>query len=203
MKERDRIKKYLKRTVAALLPLCILSVSLAAPASGKKEICFDKKVNYAAVQQDIREFEAVLHDVIHGFSKGWLGVTNEANGAYIEGVGFSFTFLIDIQRAITTTPFGVIKRFSATAEQKKQRIEDLKDKLLVMLQDNRKNLKQLRKEEYVTIIALIDDQNMDDKNILAPSARITIVLRVAKKDLDELGSKNIKELRQRIKIVEY
>jgi len=82
-------------------------------------------------------------------------------------------------------------------EQKKQRIEELKGILIRLLQDECKKIKQLHKEDCVTIIAL-----MDDKNIKDPSGSKTIVLRVCKKDLDEVGNKK-DELRKRIKIVEY
>jgi hypothetical protein len=201
MGEPSVIRKSLKRSVAVLLPLCLLGCSLTAHASGNRGNDSNELVGYAAAQKDILQFEGDLNDVINKFSKGPFGVVYKAKGAYLQGFGFNFTFLIDIQRAIITTPFGDIRRHQATPEQKKQAIEELKEMLIRMLQDNGKQIKQLRKkEDCVAIVAFIDD-----KNILAPSANKTIVLRVLKKDLDELGNKSdrLDEFRKRIKIVEY
>jgi hypothetical protein len=194
------IQESLKRSVAALLPLCLFCCSLAAHAAGNKGNGNQQAVGYAAARKDIIQFEAALNDVINTFSKGPFGVVNRARGVYLQGYGFNFTFLIDLQREIISTPFGDVKRHQTTPEQKKQRIEELKEMLIRMLQDNGNKIKQLRKkEDCIAIVAFIDD-----KNILAPSANKTIVLRVVKKDLDELGNKNDRdEFRKRIKIVEY
>jgi hypothetical protein len=201
MREPGVIQKSLKRSVAAFLPLCLLCCSLALHASDKKANDSDDAVGYAAARKDIIQFEGVLNDAINAFSKGPFGVVYKAKGSYLQGFGFNFTFLIDIQRAIITTPFGDIKRHQATPEQKKQRIEDLKEMLIRVLQDNGKKIKQLRKkDDCIAIVAFVDD-----KNFLAPNANKTIVLRVTKKDLDELGNRSdrLDEFRKRIKIVEY
>jgi hypothetical protein len=201
MGEPRVIRKSLKRPVAALLPLCLLGCWLTAYASSNKGNDSNEVVGYAAARKDILQFEGALNDVINKFSKGPFGVVYKAKGSYLQGFGFNFTFLIDIQRAIITTPFGDIRRHQATPEQKKQAIEELKEVLIRMLQDNGRKIKQLhKKEDCVAIVAFIDD-----KNILAPSANKTIVLRVIKKDLDELGNKSdrLDEFRKRIKIVEY
>jgi hypothetical protein len=201
MGEPSVIHKSLKRSVAALLPLCLLCYFLNAHALGNKGNDSNEVVGYAAARKDIIQFEGALNDVINKFSKGPFGVVYKAKGSYLQGFGFNFTFLIDIQRAIITTPFGDIKRYEATPEQKKQRIEELKEMLIRMLQDNGKKIKQLRKkEDCVAIVAFIND-----KEPLAPSANKTIVLRVIKKDLDELGNRSDRfdEFRKRIKIVEY
>jgi hypothetical protein len=201
MGEPGVIQKLLKRSVAALSLLCLLCYSLAVQASGNKGNGGDEGAGYTAARKDILQFEEALNDVINAFSKGPFGVVNKAKGAYLQGFGFNFTFLINIQRAIITTPFGDVKRNLVTPDQKKQRIEDLREMLIRMLRDNVKKIKQLRKkEDRVAIVAFIDD-----KNIMEPSANKTIVLSIIKKDLDELGNKsdNLDEFRKRIKIVEY
>jgi hypothetical protein len=200
MRELSEIQKSLKRSVAALLPLCLLCCSLAAHASGNKENAGDA-VGYAAARKDIIQFEAALNNAINTFSKGPFGVVNRARGAYLHGFGFNFTFLIDFQREVITTPFGDINQHKTSPEQKKQRIEELKEVLIRLLQDNGNKIKQLRKkEDCIAIVAFIDDLNILDPT----SANKTIVLRVFKKDLDELGNKNDRdEFRKRIKIVEY
>jgi hypothetical protein len=200
MEEPSGIKMFLKRAVAALWLLCFFSFSLVAQTSGNKPKRGDEGMDYVAVRQDIVRFEAALNDAIDTFIKDPFGVVNKAKGAYLPRFGINFTFLINIQRAIMNTPFGEVRRHPATPEQKRQRIEELKEILIRLLQDNGKGFQQLSREDSIAIVAFIDD-----KNFLEPSANKTIVLNVLKKDLDELGNKNerLKEFKQRIKIVEY
>jgi hypothetical protein len=194
------VKMYLNRAVAALLLMCLFSFSLEAQTFGHKQKGADKKIEYAAARQEILTFESALNDALQVFVKGFLGIKDYARGALLPEYGVNFTFAIDIKRAILTTPFGDIQQPQATAEQKRQRIEELKELLIRLLQDKGKRFQQLGKEDGVTIVAFIDD-----KNFLKPSANKTIVLRVLKKDLDEFGNNNdrLNEFKQRIKIVEY
>src|SRR5262249_504002 len=99
------------------------------------------------------------------------------------------------------TPFGQVRREEITPEQKRRRIEDLKDKLVKVLQDSGDTLRQLKKEETVSIVVFVEDRNMPDEE----NQNKTIVLSVLKKDLDELGHKDdrSREFKQRMKIVEY
>ncbi len=82
-----------------------------------------------------------------------------------------------------------------------QRIEDLKEKLIRVLQKNGDGIRQLRKDDNITIVAFIEDRNFPDE----PNANKTIVMISSKKDLDELGHKDdrFKEFKQRMKIIEY
>jgi hypothetical protein len=174
-----------------------------AHASGKKTESPDSKINYSSINQDILQFEAVINEVITGtFSSSPFAVVHKAKGAYVQGYGFYFDFLINIHRAVVNTPFGQIRtRADASPALKKQRIEELKAKLIRLIQDNAKNLQQLRKDECVTIVAYFEDRNFPDE----PSANRTIVMSALKKDLDELGQRNdrLNEFKQRMKIVEY
>jgi hypothetical protein len=200
MEEPSVIKKSLKRAFAALLLLCLFSFSLAAQVSDNRRKDADARMNYTGARQNVLAFEGALNEALQAFVKDFLGIKNDARGAYLPGYGINFAFAIDIKRAIITTPFGDLHQNPATAEQKRQKIEELKEILIRVLQDNGKRFQLLGKEDYVTIVAFIDD-----KNFGAPSANKTIVLSAAKKDLDELGNKNdrLKEFKQRIKIVEY
>jgi hypothetical protein len=200
MEESSGIKMSLKRAVATLLLLCLISFSHAAQTSGDKRKDVDVKMDYAAARQDIIAFEGVLNEALQAFVKDFLGIKNSARGAYLPKFGVNFTFAIDIKRAIMNTPFGDVRRYQATAEQKRQRIEELKEMLIRMLQDSGKRFQLLGKEDCITIVAFIDD-----KNFLEPSANKTIVLSALKKDLDELGNKSdrLNEFKQRIKIIEY
>jgi hypothetical protein len=200
MEKSSMIQTFFKCTVAAVLPLCFLSFSIAQNTLGNKKNESKERVDYAAMRQDISQFETALNGTIGTFSKGPFGVINAAKGVYLQGFGINFTFLINIQRAIINTPFGDVLRHSESPEQKKQWMNQLKETLIRLLLENGKELKQLRGEECVTVAAFIDD-----KNILEPSANKTIVLRALKRDLDELGNRNdrLNEFKQRIKIVEY
>lgn len=191
-----------KRHTAGLMLFVMLALPLGAPAgSGIQEET--AKPDLASARRDIQQFEVAVNAVINtSFSSSPFAVVHKAKGAYLEGHGFVFSFLINIHRAVKNTPFGTVRVGAAvTQELKRQRIEALKEKLIRLLQDTGENLRMLRKEEYVTIIAYMEDRNFPDE----PNENKTIVLSVLKKDLDEFGhrSDRLKEFKQRMKIVEY
>jgi hypothetical protein len=194
----------IKGRAVAAFPIWILVFSVLAMAFGAvNQDSAETKIDYAFAQQDILKFELVVNDVINStFSSSPFAVVQKAKGAYLPGYGISLSFLINIHTAVINTPFGQIqRRAEVSPEMKKKRIEELKDKLIRVLQDNGDNFRQLRKEDNVTIVAFIEDRNFPDE----PSANRTIVLSAFKRDLDELGRKTdrVKEFRQRMKIVEY
>jgi hypothetical protein len=196
------IHPLLKRHVAALLLLLIFSFSSAAQVRSDKQEEAVAKVDFEAVRQDILQFEAALNEVINRtFGASSFAVVQKAKGAYLEGYGISFSLLINIHRAIINTPFGQIRRPGADPEVKKQRIEELKEKLIQLLHNNNVAFRQLPKDYYLTVIAFIEDRNFPGE----PNTNKTIVLSVLKKDLDELGRRNdgLKEFKQRMKTVEY
>ncbi len=194
-----------KRYMAAMLIFGILGLSFGAPAYSKQRRETEAQTNYSVTRQEILQFEAVINDVItRTFSSSPFAVVQKAKGAYLQGYGVSFSFLINIHRAVINTPFGQVRKFpqtDITPELKRQRIEELKETLIRMLQNNGEMFRQLRKEDYVTIIAFFEDRNFPDE----PSANRTIVLSALKKDLDELAHKSdrLREFKQRMKIVEY
>jgi hypothetical protein len=200
MKEPSRIKMSLKCAVAVLWLLCISSLALSVQTSGNRGQDGDAKMDYAAAKQEIRSFESSLNEALQSFIRDFLGIKDNPRGAYLPGYGANFTFAIDIKRAIFKTPFGDVSRHQATEEQKRQRVEELKDLLIRLLQAEGRKFQQLGKGDCVTIVAFIDD-----KNFFEPSANKTIVLRAQKKDLDELGNRSdrLNDFKQRIKIVEY
>jgi hypothetical protein len=179
-----------------------LGFSLAAYAAGDKADRLEK-VDYAAINQEIQKFEAVINNVItSAFSSSPFAIVQKTKGAYLQGYGISFTFLINIHRAVASTPFGQFRpQGGITPEVKKRRIEELKEKLIGALQDNGEIFRQLRKEHYVTIIAFFEDRNIPDE----PNINKTIILSTLKKDLDEFCNKNdrLTQFKQRIKIIEY
>lgn len=204
MKEPALIQRISKRNVSTLLLICTLVFPLATLTSYGKQGEADKKVDYASVQEDILRFENVVNAVINRtFSSSPFAVVQKAKGAYLEEYGVCFQFLINIHRAVINTPFGKIRRPGADMgpELKKQRIAELKQKLIQALLDNGDIFKQIRKEGYIAIVAHIEDRNIPDE----PNANKTIVLSILKKDLDELGNTGdrLQEFKKRLKIVEY
>jgi len=188
---------------AVLLLSLIMGLSLVAHAAGGKQEDSGAKPDYVSARQDILKFEAVINDVINrSFSSSPFAVVQKPKGVYLQGYGVTFAFLVNIHRAVTRTPFGPIgSKADMSQELKKQRIEELKEKLIQTLQDSGEIFRILRKEEYVTIIAYVEDRNIPDE----PSANKTIVLSALKKDLDEPGHRGdrLQEFKQRMKIVEY
>jgi hypothetical protein len=203
MRISDTMKMALKPSSAVLLLFVVLSSLPTALPFAVIKANTEDTVNYASAQQEIVKFESVVNAVINStFSSSPFAVVQKAKGAYLEGYGVSFAFLINIHRAVINTPFGQVRSQSAvTPELKTRKIEQLKESLLRALQENGEIFQQLSKQDYVTIIAFIEDRNFPDE----PSANKTIVLRAQKKDLDELGNSKsrFEEFKQRMKIVEY
>jgi hypothetical protein len=202
MKESDQIKMIYKRSAAALLLLWILGFSLVAHATGSQDSS-DVRADYLSTREDILKFENVINEALNSiFSSSSFAVVQKPKGVYLQGYGINFTFVINIHRAMVSTPFGEVRARSAvTPEMKIQRIEELKGKLIQVLQNNSEIFQHIRKEENVSIVAFFEDRNFPGE----PSANKTIVLTALKKDLDELGHRNdrLKEFKQRMKIVEY
>jgi len=119
----------------------------------------------------------------------------------LQGYGVAFTFMVNIHRALINTPFGQIHREGITQEQKKQRIDELKDQLARVLLEKGSGLRLLRKEEAVTIVGFFEDRNFPDEQ----NQNKTVILSVLKGDLDEALHKNNRwqEFKQRMKIIEY
>jgi hypothetical protein len=189
---------------AAVCAIWILLFSvLALPFGGANQDGADTRIDYRLAQQDILKFEQVVNDVINStFSSSPFAVVQKAKGAYLPGYGISLTFLVNIHTAMINTPFGQVqRREKISPELKRKRIEELKEKLVRLLQDNGGDFRQLQLEDTVTIVAFIEDRNFPDE----PSANKTIVLSAVKRDLDELGRKadRMKDFRQRMKIIEY
>jgi hypothetical protein len=202
MKKPGPARMNCKRSFAALLILLVAGISISAQALGRQENA-DAITDYLSNREDILRFENVVNGVLSStFNSSPFAVVQSAKGAYLQGYGINFTFLINIHRAMVNTPFGQVRtRAAITPEMKIQRIEDLKGKLIQVLQNNSEVFQHLRKDENVSIVGFFEDSNFPGE----PSANKTIVLSVLKKDLDELGhrTERLKEFKQRMKIVEY
>jgi hypothetical protein len=202
MKEPGPTRMTCKRSFAALLLILIAGIFISAHALGRQENA-EIITDYLSNRDDILRFENVVNGVLSStFNSSPFAVVQLAKGAYLQGYGINFTFLINIHRAMVNTPFGQIRtRGAITPEMKIQRIEELKGRLIQVLQNNGDVFQHLRKDENVSIVGFFEDSNFPGET----SANKTIVLSVLKKDLDELGHRTdrLKEFKQRMKIVEY
>jgi hypothetical protein len=195
-----------KATKHIITVLLLFGISLLPPARHSLEgsqASGERKIDYASIQQGILKFEAIVDNVINStFRSTPFALVQKTKGAYLEGYGLSFAFLVNIHRAMLNTPFGQIKRAAATSpELKKQRIDELRENLIQTIQENGESFRQLGKEDCVTIIAFVEDRNIPDE----PSASKTIILTILKRDMDELGhqQERFQDFKKRIKIVEY
>jgi len=181
--------------------LCVIWLPLAAPLFGAGQADANLKSEYFTAKEDILKLEMAVNEVITSTFSGSFAVVNRPKGVYLPGYGVNLSFLVNIHRAVINTPFGQVRSKRAiTPELKKQRIEEMKEKLVRVLQENGETFR-LRTEESLSIVAFIEDRNFPDE----PSENRTILLSVLKKDLDELKNRNdrAREFKQRIKIVEY
>jgi hypothetical protein len=189
-----------RRGVAAVLFLLLLVLPIVAFASGQQAA--ETKVDYGSVHRDIVSFEAVITNVVNStFSSSPFAVVQKPKGVFIDGYGIMFSFLINIHTAVISTPFGAVQRGGLAPDVKLKRIEELKEKLIRVMQDNSEVFRQLPKDDWITIVAYVEDRNIPDE----PNANKTVVLSALRKDLDELGHRTdrLKEFRMRMKIVEY
>jgi len=181
-----------------LLAFWIFALPLAtikAQASGE--------INLAATRSEIEQFGAVINNVVNAsFNSSPFALVQKPKGAYLQGYGVAFQFVVNIHRAVLNTPFGQTRQSDEISpELKKRRIDELKEKLIQTLSENGASLAELKSEDTVSIIAFIEDRNIPDE----PNENKIIVISVLKKDLDDLAGKadRIGEFKQRIKIVEY
>ena len=175
--------------------------SVPTPQPGRSYV--GASVDYATARREIHMFEAAIHGAIGSTFTGPFGLVQKPKGVYLPGYGAMFDFLVNIHRAILSTPFGEFRdeKREITPEQKRKRVEELKEKLVRVLLERGEALRQLRRDDSVTIVAFFEDKSFPDE----PNQNKTIVLRAYKRDLDELVRKEngSKELVRRMEIVEY
>jgi len=163
----------------------------------------DTRIDYNRVRREIQTLEAVINGVINSmFSNTPFALTQKTKGAYLKGYGFIFNFLVDIHRAVINTPFGTARVYpEIMLEEKKKRMEEVKEKLARVIFDSGDGLRQLPRDESVTIVAFFQDRSFPDEESISR----TIVMRAFKKDIDELARKEnrFKDLKQRIEVIEY
>lgn len=190
----------------ARLPVAGMAVLLGVLLGGIpafSRIPEDAGVDLVSARREIQSFEAALNSAITAtFSSSPFALVQKPKGVYLQGYGVTFSFLVNIHRAVISTPFGDVRaQPDITPELKKRRIEELKDKLIHVLADQGDGLRQMRRSDNLVIVLFLEDRNFPDE----PNENKTIVLSVLKGDLDGLGRSEDrwKALKQRIKTVEY
>lgn len=180
--------------------LAVLLLCIPAPLGAQNGV--NPRVDYSLARREIRALEVTINAMISSTFSNPFSLVQKTKGVYLQGYGVTFNFLVNIHTALVMTPFGETRaNKEISPEEKKRRIEEIKNKLVRVLLDHGDELRQLRKEESVTIVAFIEDRNFPDEE----SQNKTIVLRAFKRDLDELARREDRwpELKQRMEIIEY
>lgn len=189
----------------AIIMMCaaLTCVQARAQAATGAQRSGEIRLDPAQIRLEIRNFENVLNNTVTAtFSSSPFALVQKVKGVYLPGYGMSFTFLINIHRAMVSTPFGEVRRGEAvTPEQKKRRIEELLNKLTAGLQENGGSFRQLHKDESVTIVAFIEDRNFPDE----ANQNKTVLLSATERDLEEFAGQTsrFQEFKQRVKTIEY
>ena len=186
------------------LLLVIVLSGMPAPAGGlpERQLGADPRPDYPSARREIQTFENALNDAIsETFNKAPFAVYQKAKGAYLQGYGMAFSFMVNIHVAMINTPFGKYQRADASPEQKRRQIEMLKERLIQVVFQKGDALSQVPKSETVSVIGFFEDRNFPDEE----SQNKTVIMSISRKDLDDFGHKEerFKEFRQRLKIVEY
>ena len=191
------------RFAIIMMIAALMSIQARAQAASGSQAAGETRLDPAQIRLEIRNFEAVLDNAVTAvFSSSPFAIVQKVKGVYLPGYGMSFTFLINIHRALINTPFGEGRRGAAvTPEQKKRRINELLEKLTLGLQQNGGSFRQLRREESVTIVAFIEDRSFPDE----ANQNKTVLLSATEGDLEEFAGQanRFQEFKQRVKTFEY
>jgi len=201
-----RLPRHGLRRAAPWTATLAAGLLLAVPAAAQSGVQgaqegSNGKVDYTLARRDIQALESALTTLIGSSFPGPFTVDRKPKGVYLRGYGLLIDFLVNIQRAVLNTPFGEFRdrEREISPEQKKKRIDDFKEKLVQCLVERSDSLRQLRRDDSVTIVAFFEDRNFPGEM----AQNKTIVLRAFKKDFDEQSRKDWRELFRRMEIVEY
>ncbi len=195
-------KKILTRLKPVFLTILVLGLQDARAMAQAPRESGEPKVDYAAARREIQSVESAINALLNATFANPFGLVNRTKGVYLPGYGQVFNFLINIQRAVISTPFGeYASGQEITPAQKRKRIDELKDRLVRLMMQHGPALQQVRPNELVTVVAFFEDRNFPDEE----SQNRTIVLSAVKRDLEEWASRQDKwlEFKQRMKIIEY
>jgi hypothetical protein len=158
-------------------------------------------VDYTQARSSIQKVESAILAAINTTFNNPLALFVKPKGAYLQGYGYTFSFLVNIRWGLIHSPMGAFKSDSdLSADERKQRIAELRDSLVKVLFYLGNGMALLEKGEVVTVTAFFEETNLDVGTVSK-----TVILSVLKSDLDELGTRQerFNDFKQRVKIVEY
>jgi hypothetical protein len=189
-------------TLSGLVLFSLAAAPLMAQGAHGASEASAFRPDYPAVNREIQKFEGAVNRTILGaFDNNSTVLTGRAKGAYLQGYGLALSFTVNIYRGQFVTPFGNVQTDNLTPDQKRRRVEDLKEKLSRLLFETGANLKQVRGDDAIAIIGFFEDRNFPDE----PNQSKTVVLSVLRRDLEEASRKedSWKEFKLRMKAIEY
>jgi hypothetical protein len=186
-----------QRILLVILALGFLCLSLAAQDH------VEARIDYPRASRDIQQLEVAINGAISKTFSNPFGLVHKPKGGYLWGYGYVFTFVVNIKLGMIHTPFGNLKSGpDVTPDEKKQRIDGLKDELVRVLFRSGSGLAKLQEGESIAIMAFFEES---DPLIPEGQANKTLILSVLKSDLDQFGNKQerFNEFKQKVKTVEY
>jgi hypothetical protein len=195
----EAFKRHIRVGLAAGV-LCLALLVIPALPQGKAP-SMRSSTYYNSIKGEIQAFESVLNKRLEQQFKHPLAIVDKPKGVYLYGYGALFTFLVNVNRASFKTPFGEHKIGELeTPEQKKQRIQEVKEMVIKTLSDHAGALGQLSPRDFVVVVAHFEDNNELDEL----KKNKTVIIRASKKELDEHRAKpNYSEFRRRVEVLEY
>jgi hypothetical protein len=182
--------------------LVILALGFACLSSAAQDRA-EARIDYPRASHDIPQLEVAINDAISKTFSNPFGLIHKPKGGYLPGYGYVFSFIVNVKLGMTPTPFGNLRTGpDITAEEKKQRIDALKDGLVRVLFRLGSGLAKQQDGESVAIMAFFEESN---PLIPEGQANKTLILSVLKSDLDQLANKQerFNEFKQKVKIIEY
>lgn len=190
---------YKLRIFCVLSIIILVALSERVPVHGKSLEA--RTVDYQRIKKDIQIFESIVNTKLSQQFPNPLALVERAKGFYIKGYGVTFTFLVNINRTHILTPFGRTKvGRPETQEQKKKRVEEIKEMLIKTMSDHAGAIDQLAPDDYICIVAHFEDNN----ELAEVNKNKTIIMRVRKKGLnDYIVKRDYQEFKRRTEIIEY
>jgi hypothetical protein len=191
-----------RRWLGKLALLLLMSAAPARAGAPAQGAAGGNNPDLAQARREMVGLEGAINGAVSAsFNSAPFALTQHTKGAYLRGYGMALSFVVNIHRALINTPFGEVRRDAITPEQKKKRIEDLKERLMRVLFESGDGLRQLGRDETLSIVAFFEDRNFPDEQ----SQNKTVILSVFRRDLEGMGTQPERwtEFKQRVRIVEY
>ncbi len=194
MNRKEDSKRVL---IGVLIMMWVMCLPLSAQSAK------DGKADIPKAAPEVEKFETAINVAITKSFSGPFGLVDPPKGGFLPAYGYVFFFRVNINKGMLNTPFGIMRTGpEITPEEKKRRIEELKDGLVRVFFDTGNDLAHLQKNESIAIFAFLEEMNVQSG---AGKENHTLVLSVSKGDLTELANKpdRYNQFKQRVKVIEY